>query len=220
MPLNLASRVAARYRLAVDAEWQKNWGWPDVPGYTLSKGHGIGSAVYRHTEGAFEVTFDIGGSTFKSDLAVRGGRGRWRTKAEIPVILESLVAAWKVKQTKAPKDPVETVRVNADEAKALGFIVHDGDRDGDLFSRSTTLEVATGVGWDTAKAYRVLNGLARKGVVVKGGQVPIHDTPNGYQGPGSKTLGWQLWHVNLDAEEGKVPAAALEQVGFKRRYPD
>lgn len=211
--MSQAIRVAVRYRRAMD-EWQKSWGWPDVHGYTVSKGHSVGTAIYKHTEGGFEVIFDTGGSTFKSDLAVRSNRGRWRTRAEIPVILEKLAEAWRDKQAKAPKNP-GSVRLTADELSALSAIVNDGDRDGDLFSRSTTLEVATYTKWDTAKAYRVLNGLARKGVVVKSGKVPVNpEDPRGYQGEKGKTIGWQLWHVNFDDLEGKFPGL-LAQAGFK-----
>lgn len=215
-----AREVAARYRLATDPEWQSRWGWPDVQGYTVEKGGGIGQAIYRHTSGDFSVTFDIGGSSFKSDLSVRKNRGRYRTKAEIPVILEQLAEAWAAKKgPKKPKDPVETVSVTGDEATAFRFIVHEGDRDGNLFTRATTLEVAEGVGWDTAKAYRVLNNLSRKGVVVKGGRVPVkRDGPGGYQGPDvTNVIGWQYWHVELpENHDGEpVPLKALEQVGFK-----
>jgi len=220
MSSKAAIRVAARYRLAVETEWQKTWGWPDVLGYEVSKGHGVGSAIYKHTEGGFEVVFDLGAGTFRSDLAVRSNRGRWRNKSEIPVILEKLVEAWKAKQTKAPKDPVERARLTGDEAKAFGFIVHEGERDGNLFSRATTLDVAKGVGWDPAKAYRVLNGIARKGVLIKGGKVPVNpEDARGWQGPEAKAIGWQLWHVAFNGTEGTVPTAALEQVGFKR-WPD
>ncbi len=195
-------------------EWQKNWGWPDVPDYKVSKGPRVGTVLYKHTEGGFEVEFSVGGGTFKSDLATRSNRGRWRSKSEIPTILEKLAEVWKEKQSKSPKDPVGDVRLSPDEAKAFGFIVHEGERDGDLFSRATTLDVAEAMGWDTAKAYRVLNGIARKGVLVKGGKVPIHkDTPKGWQGPDAQAVGWQLWHVHFDGVG--VPRAALEQVGFK-----